>query len=270
MNKATKSITFLIAALICGISFPFFSYSQIKKPVQVEKPERADPKFRLSDALQAVVVTTPGYNSVKGTAQLFERANAKSKWQAKGEKFPIVVGAKGLAWGEDMAPVLNPKSTAYKKEGDGKSPAGVFNLTSAFGTAEKPQDSKLTYTRLEQYTECVDDVKSGHYNKIVDRMKVGNYDWKSSEKMLEIGEQYDLGVFVAHNTYPNKSGNGSCIFLHIWKDANSGTAGCTAMERGNAEAIVKWLDPVKNPILIQMTEADYKLYQKKWQLPKRK
>lgn len=266
MKKIKLFFLLTCAALICGISFPLHSYSQVKKPIPIEKPERIDPKIRLRDAMQSVVVTTKNSSAIQGTGQLFERANSKAKWAPLGSSFPIVVGAKGLAWAEDMAPLLKTRSV-FKKEGDGKSPAGVFNLTSAFGTAEKP-NTKLSYTQLEKYTECVDDVKSGHYNRIVDRMKVGNFDWKSSETMLEIGEQYDLGVFVAHNTYPLKSGNGSCIFLHIWKDENSGTAGCTAMERSNAENILKWLDPSKNPVLIQMTEIDYKRYQNKWQLPK--
>ena len=98
-------------------------------------------------------------------------------------------------------------------------------------------------------------------------MKVGNFDWKSSEKMLEVGDQYDLGVFVAYNSYPALRGNGSCIFLHIWKDADTGTAGCTAMAREDLEKVVKWLDPKKNPHLIQMPEQTYQTYRQSWNLP---
>src|SRR5690349_20372804 len=82
--------------------------------------------------------------------------------------------------------------------------------------------------------------------------QVGNFDWKSSEKMLAVGDQYDLGVFVAYNSYPAVPGFGSCIFLHVWKDANTGTSGCTAMSHENLEKVLKWLDPEKNPHLIQM------------------
>jgi D-alanyl-D-alanine dipeptidase len=99
-------------------------------------------------------------------------------------------------------------------------------------------------------------------------MQVGNFDWKSSEKMLAVGDQYDLGVFVAYNTYPVVRGNGSCIFLHVWKDAATGTSGCTAMAHRDLERIVGWLEPAKNPYLVQMPEEIYSENQKKWNLPK--
>ena len=98
-------------------------------------------------------------------------------------------------------------------------------------------------------------------------MKVGNFDWKSSEKMLEVGEQYGLGVFVAYNSYPVIRGNGSCIFLHVWKDQAIGTSGCTAMERKDLERLVAWLQPSKNPYLVQLPEDAYKKYRKSWNLP---
>ena len=157
----------------------------------------------------------------------------------------------------------------YKHEGDGKSPIGVFPLTTAFGTIEKPEYVKLPYTRLEEWTECVDDAESSFYNKIVNRMQVGNFDWKSSEKMLEIGEQYDLGVFIAYNSNPVRKSMGSCIFLHIWKDETSGTLGCTAMSRENIDMILRWLDASKNPFLVQMP-AGYIEYYNNWKLPKLK
>ena len=88
--------------------------------------------------------------------------------------------------------------------------------------------------------------------------------------MLAVGAQYDLGVFVAHNSNPPEKGKGSCIFLHIWKNETSGTAGCTAMERENIKTVLRLLDNRKNPVLIQMPEASYQTYQKLWKLPKLK
>lgn len=225
-------------------------------------------KIPFDRSLQAVVVTTPSWSSVPGSAALFERKNAKSNWKAIGERFPVVVGRNGLAWDERT---LSPKDPPQiKHEGDGRAPAGIFPLTSTFGTSPRSDQTRLPYTKLEEFTECVDDPKSNFYNKIVNRMQVGNFDWKSSEKMLAVGAQYDLGVFVAYNSYPPVPGNGSCIFLHIWKDAASGTSGCTAMARENLERIVKWLDPAKNPYLIQMPTETYQASRKSSNLPKLK
>jgi D-alanyl-D-alanine dipeptidase len=232
---------------------------------QIKKPEPPPVKVPFADSLQALVVTTRDWNATTGTARLYERSSRSGKWAAVGESFPIVVGRTGLQWGQDSAP---EKATQFKKEGDGKSPAGLFPLTFVFGSAVKPEQLTFPYTRLESQTECVDDVNSHHYNKVVGRNQVGIFDWKSSEKMLEIGPQYDLGVFVAYNSYPVVKGNGSCIFLHIWKDAATPTSGCTAMERPNLERIVSWIDPKKNPYLVQLTEDEYRSLRKQWNLPK--
>jgi L,D-peptidoglycan transpeptidase YkuD (ErfK/YbiS/YcfS/YnhG family) len=228
----------------------------------------AQKKLPIKNSLQSIVVTTKDWNAVQGSAQLFERKNLKSSWLATGKSFPVVVGKKGLGWSIDTP--LMAESEPHKVEGDGKAPAGIFSLTSAFGSSAKPAFVKLPFTQLEEFTECVDDMKSSHYNTIVNRMQVGNFDWTSSEKMLSVGEQYDLGVFVAHNSNPPEKGKGSCIFLHIWKTDSTGTAGCTAMKRENIEKILSWLDTKNNPVLVQMPEKSYLIYQKLWKLPKLK
>lgn len=233
---------------------------------QIKKPQPPPSKTPFAESLQTVVVTTEGPTSVQGQARLYERKTNKSRWKQVGDEFPIVVGRGGLGWSTDSAP---DGAADLKKEGDGRSPAGLFPLTFAFGRPEKPGEVKMSYTKLENYSECVDDTSSTHYNKLVDRLQVGNFDWKSSEKMLEVGPEYDLGLFVAHNSYPVRRGDGSCIFLHVWKDATTGTAGCTAMKRENLQRVLAWADPAKTPYLVQMTEADYKKYRKPWNLPKR-
>lgn len=217
-------------------------------------------------SLQTVVVVTDDWDITTGTAALFERKTPRGDWKRNGDSFPIVVGRSGLAWADllngdiDMAKI--------KQEGDGNSPAGLFPLTSAFGSGSKPNAVKMPYTKLDEYTECVDDSKSSFYNRIVNRMQVGNFDWKSSEKMASIVPDYDLGVFVAYNTYPVEKGRGSCIFLHIWQDETTPTAGCTAMARENMERVATWLSPAKNPYLVQMPKKIYDSRRKPWKLPK--
>jgi L,D-peptidoglycan transpeptidase YkuD (ErfK/YbiS/YcfS/YnhG family) len=240
---------------------PIAAIAQVKRP----EPQPAKPSF--STSLQAIVVTTADWPSVQGTARLYERKNARAAWKQVGAELPVVVGRGGLGldgsgqWREDA-------EAPHKKEGDGRSPAGIIPLAYAFGRPQKAAGTKLQYRRLAESTECVDDVNSTHYNRIVDRYQVGNFDWNSSEKMLEVGDQYDLGVFVAYNSYPAVRGNGSCIFLHVWKDAETGTSGCTAMSHENIEKVLKWLDPAKNPHLIQLPTQVYSIYQKQLKLPK--
>jgi L,D-peptidoglycan transpeptidase YkuD (ErfK/YbiS/YcfS/YnhG family) len=251
--------TFLLGMLLLPAGQAF---SQVKTVTPLAA------KVPYSQSLQAMIVTTGDWTSVKGTARLFERKDRNAKWEQVGEEFPVVVGRSGLGWAEENG--ATDASTPVKHEGDGKAPAGLFPLTAVFGRPPRSEAVELPYTRLAEFTECVDDVNSSHYNTIVDRMAVGNYDWKSSEKMLAVGDQYDLGTFVAYNTYPVKRGNGSCIFLHVWKDADSGTSGCTAMEHRNIERIVGWLQTAKNPYLVQLPSDAYERYRKPWNLPKLK
>ncbi len=245
----------------------FKSFRMTKRADLERKFKVYEPELLLAESLQAIAVTAINPNNWQAAAQLFERADAKANWTKKGVEFPVVIGKNGLAWSDEFEYLLKEKPQNFKREGDGKSPAGVFDLTSAFGANAKPEFVKLPYTRLADSTECVDDVNSASYNRIVDRFKIGNFDWQSSEKMLEIGTEYDLGVFVAHNSNPVKKGSGSCIFLHIWKDELTGTAGCTAMKRENIEQILAWLDPAKKPVLIQLPTAEYEKLKTTWKLP---
>lgn len=258
----------LLLLLVIAIA-PLAIVAQIKKPL----PPAVRPAFEKSR--QMLVVTTGDWSAVKGEARLFERKSARSAWKAAGDEFPVVVGRNGLAVAADSTLsgwTLGGMSDkpATKREGDGKAPAGFFPLTFAFGAGSKPGGVRLPFTELKEFTECVDDVRSNHYNRVVDRMQVGNVDWKSSEKMLEVGAQYERGIFVAYNSYPPVAGYGSCIFLHIWKDANTGTSGCTAMERGRIEWLLTKLDLAKTPYLAQMPADQYETFRSKWKLPKLK
>jgi len=119
--------------------------------------------------------------------------------------------------------------------------------------------------RLRTSTECVDDVRSVHYNTIVDRDSVARVDWTSSEKMREI-DQYVYGVHVAYNAPPAAS-RGSCIFLHVWAGPRSTTAGCTAMELDALKMLMGWVDPRRRPMLVQLPQSALEQRRKEWTLP---
>lgn len=237
-----------------------------KKPAPKPKSEAVVPvpdSYRelLANAKQVVVVTTPGWNNVDGAMRRFEKVDGK--WQAIGDKFPIVVGKSGLGWDGITEPLATP-AQPVKKEGDGRSPAGVFRITELFGF-EPSVDAKLPYRPLTESIECVDDASSQFYNDVVDRKEIPNPDWNSSEKMRTI-DVYKLGAVVDYNS-PKVPGAGSCIFLHIWKGPGHGTAGCTAMEEEHVQEIATWLDEKKNAILVQLPAPLYERLRESWQLP---
>jgi D-alanyl-D-alanine dipeptidase len=226
----------------------------------------------LGASTQMIVVTTPDWNTVSGQLQRYGRAKPGKRWKAVGSPVAIVVGKTGMAWGSGIVPTDSPAirdpQDPVKKEGDGKSPAGVFALGPAFGYAAQPLPGlKLPYTLLTPTVECVDDVTSHYYNRIVDRSAV-TPDWNSSEHMASEGDAYRWGAVIGHNANPPVPGVGSCVFLHIWAGPATGTAGCTAMPQDQLEPILTWLDPAASPILAQLPQAQYKKLKKPWRLPK--
>ena len=204
------------------------------------------------DARQIVVVTTDGWDRVSGTLRRFARGDAAEPWRAVGTAVPINVGRAGMAWGLGLH--ATPRSGPCKIEGDGKAPAGVFRLPSAFGYDAKPAGVKLPYVRAQRGVEAVDDPRSRYYNRIVDRARIADADWHSSEKMLLDGEDYRFGVVVAHNPRC-QPGAGSCIFLHVWRGPGRGGAGCTAMPARDIAVLQRWLDPRAHPVLMQAPRA---------------
>lgn len=212
-----------------------------------------------------VLVVTPHWDSTSGTLTRYARQGPRAPWRAVGAAIPIVVGRTGLAWDDEQA-TAGP-GEPVKREGDGRSPAGAFALDTAFGFASRDTRPwvRLPYLALRPTTECVDDVRSSHYNTIVDRRAVRRVDWTSAERMREI-EQYRLGVHVRYNAPPRAS-RGSCIFLHVWAGPGSVTAGCTAMDEGALEAVVRWLDPAHSPMLVQLPAAQMERLRRSWGLP---
>ena len=149
------------------------------------------------------MVTTPDWNAVDGHLQRYERAKPRGAWHSVGEPIPIVVGKTGLAWGIGVIasddPQVRAASDPIKREGDGRAPAGVFALGTAFGDAAQPMSgSRLPYISLTPSVECVDDAGSKFYNRVLDRSTV-TPDWKSSEHMRSVGEAYRWGIVVGHN-----------------------------------------------------------------------
>jgi L,D-peptidoglycan transpeptidase YkuD (ErfK/YbiS/YcfS/YnhG family) len=233
--------------------------------------EQAQKQQPLHDSLQMVVVTTPDWNAVDGRLQRYERDRPGTQWKRVGEPIEIVVGKNGMGWGVGLVstgtPGVRGATDPVKKEGDGKSPAGAFRFSSAFGyAAQAPAGWKLPYIPLTATVECVDDSGSRFYNRIVDRTTVSP-DWHSSEHMATAGVSYRWGAVIDNNANPATPGVGSCVFMHVWGGAGVGTAGCTAIPQAQLEPILAWLDPAARPVLVQLPMAQYKKLKKLWRLP---
>jgi len=140
-----------------------------------------------------------------------------------------------------------------KKEGDLKTPAGIFRIGTAFGMPDTPPITKLPYKSTTTRDYWIDDVSSPDYNKWVKYNGDPNTRWKSFEKLRIT--RYKYAFVIEYNMDPIVKGNGSAIFFHIWKGSGISTSGCTAVSESNILKLLGWLNPDKNPIIIQGTKA---------------
>ena len=224
----------------------------------------------ISGSLQMLVVVTDDWNSVPGVMRRYVRDGVRSHWRPVGAEVPVVVGAAGLGWGDGLHGIGSPGEPGpIKREGDGRSPAGAFRLTTAFGYA--PRDSmswiKLPYTQATDAYKCVDDAASVHYNQMLLARPGSPIDWHSAEDMHRRDSLYRLGVVVEHNANGREVGHGSCIFLHIWPGADGSTVGCTAFASDVMGELLAWLEPDALPVLVQLPNNEYERLRGAWELP---
>ncbi|MDP5171399.1 MAG: hypothetical protein NWR72_14235 [Bacteroidia bacterium] len=215
---------------------------------------------------QALIVITEGWEDLQATLYAVEWNGGS--WQTK-SSHAVVVGSNGLGWGLGVKD-FTEKSGPVKHEGDKKSPAGVFTLGKAFGVFSPENLPKLglPYELVEWETLCIEDTSSHYYNSIV-REDLPGKDWEQNDRMTRKDDLYSLGAFVNHNTNPAKPGSGSCIFLHLWRDQDHGTLGCTAMPKSMLLAHLQWLDLTKNPVLVQVPRGEYASLATEFGLPTR-
>lgn len=194
---------------------------------------RYSKKQDLSPSCQLVTVVGRG---VKGVLRRFERESVEEPWVLVGGDVPVNLGRSGI--------------NVEKREGDGRSPEGLFPLGPVFGDeAHQVGVQRMPYLLITEDLEWVDDPDSKYYNRPV---KGVERDWKSSEKMGSIGRCYCLGVVVQYNMDPAIKGLGSAIFLHV--EGAGATEGCTSMKREDLCLIASWLDEAKHPLLLQLAE----------------
>jgi L,D-peptidoglycan transpeptidase YkuD (ErfK/YbiS/YcfS/YnhG family) len=220
------------------------------------------------DARQMVLVTTAGWDADTGTLRTFVRDDAGA-WRERGEAAPVSVGRGGSAWGLGLHPAQS--GGPVKREGDGRSPAGVFAIGEAFGYAGSAATA-LPYAQMQATSWCMDVVASPDYNRIVDAAVVGEDAVRGSSEPMRLdlhkhGDHgYRIGFVIEHNPDAVK-GAGSCIFAHLWKAPGAPTAGCTAMADATMERLYGWLRPEAKPVFVLLPEAEYDRLMTAWHLP---
>jgi len=128
-------------------------------------------------------------------------------------KFRCCIGKKG--------------STRNKKEGDKKTPKGIFEIGNLYfrkDRKEKPSTSLKSIEINKDMGWCDDVGFPKKYNKLIKIEKKIKH-----EKLKRKDYKYDFLIPIKYNFNKPISGKGSCIFLHLTKDYKP-TEGCVALK----------------------------------------
>lgn len=132
-------------------------------------------------------------------------------------------------------------AAADKREGDNKSPVGVWAIRRVLYRPDVyPQGptTALPAVAMAPDDGWCDAPGDPAYNRPVKLPYPA-----SAERMWRDDHVYDLVGILAHNDDPPVPGNGSAIFLHLAREDYSGTEGCVALAREDLEVLLATARP---------------------------
>jgi len=205
-------------------------------------------KARIGNSGQILLATNERIGSKNVTIQTFEKINGQ--WVEKFGITPGTVGVYGFARYKE------------KKEGDKKTPSGVFYLGPVYTSPVAKVTTKMVYWIATDNDYWIDDVNSPQYNRWVTSSFHPTKTYKvSCEDMNRKQDgKYKYGIAVQYNMDQIK-GKGSVITVHILEGDPEGdkakpTLGCVAIPEEELIEIIGWLDPAKKPLIIMGTEEE--------------
>jgi L,D-peptidoglycan transpeptidase YkuD (ErfK/YbiS/YcfS/YnhG family) len=184
---------------------------------------RWGPRLRASGVRQALVAE-PDASVPAARASLWE--DGERGWARIWDCAEAVVGRAGFA------------APGAKREGDGRSPSGIFGISLAFGYAATAETA-LPYRACTAADLWVDDPDSPDYNRWV----TAPHPARSAERMRRDDALYEFGLVLDYNRDPVVPGAGSAIFVHVRDERGGGTAGCLALPRGELCTLLRLLRP---------------------------
>ena len=219
-----------------------------------------------NDCEQLIVAVAPGWNSMRGELQRFERS-AAHPWQRVGGAVPVLFVKNGLAWGRGLAG--QDELGLRKHEHDGRAPAGIFRIGTIYTyDATLPAGADFPFHQVTKSDAWIDDVSSPDYNRFVTIADSEHPPpWFAKEKMRHNDSAYRWLVEVRHNSDPPVPNEGSAIFFHIRRGVARPTAGCTTMAENDLVHLITWLRASRNPCYALLPRDLYATKAKAWSLP---
>jgi len=122
-----------------------------------------------------------------------------------------------------------------KREGDGKTPVGTFELKAGFFRGDRMLRICCTpgLSMLRSKMGWCDHPGSGLYNRPV---AAGHR--LSHERLWRQDHVYDVVFPTSHNENPRVQGAGSAIFFHLTRPDYAGTEGCIAISAADMRRLL--------------------------------
>ncbi|MDP4180891.1 MAG: L,D-transpeptidase family protein [Bacillota bacterium] len=204
-------------------------HTQVLSDIENKRLDNISKKY---GSKQLIVVSVDSNKDFLGELDSYENVNGR--WKKVFSDLKVMVGENGIS--------------PNKKEGDKKTPEGIYKLSQSFGTSVKPKDLKIKYIQTTKYDYWIDDVNSKDYNKYEHFYGNPQTRWKSYEKLNL--SCYKYAIVVDYNMTPIVKGNGSAIFIHKFTGAKKGSNGCIQLSENDLLNILKWIDTSKGPALV--------------------
>jgi L,D-peptidoglycan transpeptidase YkuD (ErfK/YbiS/YcfS/YnhG family) len=136
-----------------------------------------------------------------------------------------------------------------KREGDGKTPLGIYTLQTALIRPDRglpAPATSLPWRWLRPADGWSDAPQDPAYNRPVTHPHP-----HSAEQLWRDDHAYDIIITLSHNT-PPKPGLGSAVFLHCLQPDSRPTEGCIAVSR---DMLQQWLPRFHVGTVISMPPA---------------
>ena len=120
--------------------------------------------------------------------------------------------------------------TRFKREGDGKTPAGTFAVIGGYWRGDRLRLPGVTLPMrpIRPHMGWCDDSCDANYNRPIRLPSRARH-----EELLRTDGLYDLVLVLDHNQRPRVRGHGSAIFFHLSRSGDDPTAGCVAISRAD-------------------------------------
>ena len=129
-------------------------------------------------------------------------------------------------------------STKNKKEGDNKTPKGLFSIGSLLYRKDryKKPHTKIKKIPIKKNMVWCNDSRNSKYNKLTKISKNFSY-----EKIFRSDYKYDLIIPINYNSPFAIKNKGSAIFIHLTKNYK-GTAGCIGIKKEDFLILLKLIN----------------------------